>query len=57
MVEKEKIKVYIDFQQGKCICICMRCKKGCEKQCTPDVVTRDRFAGWQALMRRDRYGR
>ncbi len=57
MVEKEKIKVYIDFQQGKCICICMRCKKGCEKQCTPDVVTRDRFAGWQTLMRRDRYGR
>ena len=46
METKEKIKVYIDIQDGKTICICKRSNKGCGKKCEPDVVERDKFAGW-----------
>ena len=33
METKEKIKVYIDIQDGKTICICKRSNKGCGKKC------------------------
>jgi len=55
--EKEKIKVYVDLQNGKCVCICLKSKKGCDKNCSSDTVTRDRFAGWKRTMLRDRFGR
>lgn len=48
METKEKIKVYIDIQDGKTICICKRSNKGCGKKCEPDVVERDKFAGWKS---------
>ena len=32
METKEKIKVYIDIQDGKTICICKRTNKGCGKK-------------------------
>ena len=44
METKEKIKVYIDIQDGKTVCICKRSHKGCGKKCEPDVVERDKFA-------------
>ena len=56
MREREKIKVYIDFKDGKTVCICKRSQKKCKKDCTPDEVERDRYAGWQSTMNRDRYG-
>ena len=56
METKEKIKVYIDIQDGKTICICKRSNKGCGKQCEPDVVERDKFAGWKSTFRRNRFG-
>lgn len=57
MEEKEKIKVYIDVQDGKTVCICKRSRKGCDKHCVPDVVERDRYAGWEKTFRRNRYGK
>ena len=33
METKEKIKVYIDIQNGKTVCICKRNHKGCGKKC------------------------
>ena len=55
MEEKEKIKVYIDIQDGKTVCICKRNRKGCNKKCEPDVVERDKFEGWKVTFRRDCY--
>lgn len=57
METKEKIKVYIDFQDGKTVCICKRSRKGCNKKCEPDVVERDKFYGWEKIFRQNRYGK
>ena len=34
METKEKIKVFIDFQNGKTVCICKRSRKRCGKNWT-----------------------
>jgi hypothetical protein len=57
MQEQEKIPVWVQIVNGKTVCICHRGRKGCKKPCEKDVVTRDKFAGWQSVMRRDRFGR
>ena len=57
MQEQEKIPVWVQIVNGKTVCICHRGRKGCKKPCEKDVVTRDKFAGWQGIMRRDRFGR
>lgn len=57
MQEQEKIPVWVQIVNGKTACICHRGRKGCKKPCEKDVVTRDKFAGWQGIMRRDRFGR
>lgn len=54
---KEKIKVYIDIQNGKTICVCHYSRKKCGKHCATDTLERDKFAGWEKTMRRDRYGK
>lgn len=54
---EEKIKVYINIQGGKTVCICKRDRKGCNKACDPDIVKRDKFEGWKDTFRHDRYGR
>ena len=56
MKEKETIKVYVDLKDGHVACICHRGRKGCDKQCAEDEVTRDRFKGWEATMRRSKFG-
>lgn len=58
MDEKEKIKVWIDFKDGKTVCICKHDRKKCKnKRCVPDYVERDRFYGWEKLFRQNRYGK
>ncbi len=57
METTEKIEVYILTKNGKTICICCADRKGCDRQCEPDRVTRDKFDGWQDVFRRDKYGR
>jgi hypothetical protein len=57
MEEKEKIKVYIDIRDGKTVCICKRSHKKCSKKCEPDVVERDKFAGWEKIFHQNRYGK
>ena len=54
---KEYIKVYIDFKDGKASCICKRSRKGCGKQCTPEVVERNRYRDWEKTFPQDRYGK
>lgn len=56
MTDTEKIPVYIRIRNGKTICVCHANKKGCSRPCDRDFVTRDRFRGWQATMRRNRFG-
>lgn len=56
MKEKETIRVYINTERGKTVCICVRQNKRCDKDCKPDVVERDKFLGWEKTFRRDRYG-
>ena len=55
MKKNELIKVYIDYQDGKTVCICKRSNKGCDKHCQKDIVERDKFRGWQGVMS-NRYG-
>ena len=57
MEKVEKIKVYINFRNGKTVCICKSNKKGCRKNCIPDIVERDKFAGWESTFHRNRYGK
>ena len=54
--EREMIEVFIRMRKGKTVCICKREAKGCERACQPDVVTRDKFQGWEDTMARNRYG-
>lgn len=56
MEEREKIRVFVDIKDGKTVCICKRSRKKCRKNCTPDEVERDRYAGWQSTMNKDKYG-
>lgn len=57
MQKKETIEVYIDYRDGKTVCICKRSKKLCGKHCTKDVVERDRFRDWIKTFKVDRYGK
>lgn len=57
MQTKEKIEVYIDWKDGKTVCICKRSKKRCKKHCEPDVVERDKFSEWESTFHRDRFGK
>lgn len=57
MKDTENIRVYIDVQNGKTICICKRDKKLCDKDCEEDTVTRDKFRGWYSTFHRDQYGK
>lgn len=56
MEQKERIKVFVRIKDGKTVCICKRSRKGCGRACEPDVVERDRYAGWKSTMKRNRYG-
>lgn len=53
----ERIKVYVDYEGGKTVCICRRDNKRCDKPCTPDVVERDKYRGWKDTFRVDKYGK
>lgn len=53
----EYIKVYIDFKDGKAVCVCKRDRKRCSKHCAPGVVERDKYRGWERLCKVDKYGK
>ncbi len=57
MADQEKIKVWIDYQNGRISCICHRAKKRCNKKCTRDVVEHDRYYGWEKTFYTDKYGK
>ena len=58
MQETELIPVYIKIgKRGITECICARDRKGCDRNCPTDFVTRDRFYGWKTDLYRDRFGR
>lgn len=57
METKERIKVFIDFEDGKAVCICKRSRKRCNKKCEPDIVERDKFEGWQKVFHQNKYGK
>lgn len=57
METKEHIQVFVDIKDGHTVCICKREKKRCKKNCAPDTVDRDKFAEWESVFHRDRYGK
>ncbi len=57
MQSKEMIKVFIDYKDGKTVCICARSKKRCNKRCHKDVVERDKYRGWQQTFYVDKFGK
>ena len=56
MKENEEIPVFARIEKGKTVCICHAGDKRCNRKCERIVVNRDRFAGWQGTMKRNRYG-
>lgn len=57
MKDTEKIPVFIRIENGKTVCVCHATRKKCARPCERDTVTRDKFEGWKATMKRDQYGR
>lgn len=57
MQKREKIKVFIDYQNGQTVCICKRSHKVCNKHCIPDVVERDKYRGWRQTFNVNKYGK
>lgn len=57
MEAKEKVKVFIRYENGKTVCICHRNAKRCKRRCEADVVERDKFNGWKETFKRNRYGK
>lgn len=57
MESTEKIPVYVKIIKGKTVCVCHAAAKKCKGNCTRDILSRDKFAGWKGTMKRDRYGR
>ena len=57
MKETEEIKVFIRIEQGVTACICSRSGKRCRQKCQPDIVSRDKFQGWEKIADRDRFGK
>lgn len=53
----ERIEVYIRIEKGVTKCICHADRKMCKRECERDFVTRDKFDGWEKLLRRDKYGK
>ena len=53
----ERIKVYANIVDGRTVCICHAGKKGCGNNCTREIVTRDKYYGWEKTFRRNRYGK
>lgn len=58
---KEYIKVFIRYDQsGRTACICLRKNKAClrtDKKCSPEIVERDPYRGWEDLFKVDKYGK
>ena len=53
----EYIKVYVRNDNGKTVCICKQNNKGCSRRCTPDIVERNKYRGWQDCFKVDKYGK
>lgn len=57
MDNKEVLKVFIDWKDGKTRCICLRENKRCMRKCSKDVVERDLYRGWMETFMQDKYGK
>lgn len=57
MEKIEKIPVFIDYRDGKTVCICHAGRKRCKKNCIRDEVDRDKFRDWKKTMNRSRFGK
>lgn len=53
----ERIKVYVNYEDGKTVCVCQRDHKRCDKPCVPDVVERDKYRDWKETFQVDKYGK
>ena len=58
---KELIKVFIRYDsEGRTACICLRKNKAClrtDKKCSPEIVERDPYRGWEVACKVDKYGK
>lgn len=57
MNEKEVLRVFIDWKDGRTRCICLRGKKRCRKKCSKDVVERDKYRDWIDTFKQNQYGK
>lgn len=56
MDSSERIPVFVRIVKGRTVCICHAGSKRCRSNCERAIVERDRFKGWEQIMRRDRFG-
>lgn len=57
MKNKEKLKVYIKYANGKPVCICLKDHRRCFAECEAEIVLRDLYFGWKQTFYQDKFGK
>lgn len=57
MERYEKLNVFIRYENGAVVCMCLRRNKLCDRRCEKEQVSRYKFYGWKATFYQDRYGK
>lgn len=59
MDTKKKIKVYVKYNDKDIKCMCLVSNPLCKEynNCNKDIVTLDKFQGWQQCFNQNRYGK
>jgi len=54
---REKLKVFIRYENGEVACMCLRRNRLCDHYCEKEVVLRDRYYGWKETFYQNKYGK
>lgn len=57
MKDRERLKVFIRYEGGKVVCMCLRQNRKCDKHCERETVLRDRYYGWKSTFKQDKFGK
>lgn len=57
MQNKERIAVFIKYENEKTVCICKRSNKLCDHPCEVEIVERDKFYDIKKVFSQDKYGK
>ena len=57
MRSKEKLNVYVRYENNRVTCLCLRQNRKCGRSCERETVERDLYYGWKQTFYQDRYGK